>query len=99
VSEKTGVVVGVRQVSPDDEIMLISQQGKLIRTGADGVSIIGRATQGVRVMDLDEGDILVAIAKIREDQQGDDEDPDGTELDESGEAEADGDADAGEPVN
>ncbi len=88
VSDRTGEVVGVRQVSEDTGLMLITPEGKIIRITAGSVSLIGRATQGVKVMDLDEGDRIVALARI----------PDRGEEDEDGE---DGDAEAAdtEPVN
>ena len=68
VSDKTGPVIGVRQVTDDNGVMLITQGGKIIRINAADVSTIGRATQGVRVMDLrgTDEDVLVAIAKIDE---------------------------------
>ena len=66
VSEKTGEVISVKQVRPEDGMMLITQAGKLIRINVDGVSRIGRATQGVKVMDLGADDRLVAAAKIVE---------------------------------
>ncbi len=86
VSKKTGLVVAARQVEPDDGLMLISQQGKLIRVAVDGVSVIGRSTQGVRVMHLEDGDCLVAVAKVH-----DDEDAAEQEHDDSGSTEAQGD--------
>ena len=73
-SDKTGQVVGVRQVEANAEVMLISQQGKLIRIPVDGVSVIGRSTQGVRMMDLGEDDHLVALAKIVEHHDPEEED-------------------------
>ena len=76
-SEKTGQVVGVKQVSPGDGMILITLGGKLIRINTDGVSRIGRATQGVKVMDLGRKDRLVALAKVVEREEDDDElDPD-----------------------
>ncbi len=88
VSDRTGDVVGVRQVSEDTGLMLITPEGKIIRITAGSVSLIGRATQGVKVMDLDDGDRIVALARI----------PDRGDEDEDGE---DGDAEAAatEPVN
>lgn len=74
VSDKTGSVVGVRQVRPEDGIVLITQAGKLIRSGVDGVSLIGRATQGVKVMNIGSQDRVVAMAKVVErDDEKDDE--------------------------
>ena len=76
VSERTGEVVGVRQVDGDDDVVLISREGKLIRIGAASVSVIGRATQGVKVMDLEGDDILVALAEVTErDEGGEGDDP------------------------
>ena len=64
VSDKTGPVVGVRHVLEGHGVMLIAQSGKLIRIQIDEVSRIGRATQGVRVMNLGGTDRVVAVAKI-----------------------------------
>ncbi len=79
VSDKTGEVITARQARPDDGIMLITQEGKIIRTTVDGVRVIGRSTQGVKLMDLDGDDRLVAVAKIvdRDDEDEADE-ADGT---------------------
>jgi len=74
VSEKTGRVVGVRQVRPEDGLILITQAGKLIRINVEGVSRIGRSTQGVKVMDLGPEDRLVAVAKIVE-REGEEAEP------------------------
>ena len=65
-SERNGAVVGARQVFDGDEVMLISDQGTLVRTAADGVSLLGRNTQGVRLIALREGERLVNIARIVE---------------------------------
>ena len=105
VSQKTGQVVGVCQVAESDEVMLISQQGKLIRTGVEGVSIIGRSTQGVRVMNLGEEDRLVAMVRIAEQETPDLEaaDTGGSAAREGLEAPAPesqlGDLEEDEPVN
>ena len=64
ITEKNGKVVGVASVSDEDELMLISQSGVLIRTPAKGISVIGRNTQGVRVMRLAESDRAISIAHI-----------------------------------
>jgi DNA gyrase subunit A len=59
-----GKVVGMAYVSEDDEVMLISQQGMILRMKAGDVRVIGRATQGVRLIEMEEGDRVVAIAKL-----------------------------------
>ncbi len=64
ITEKNGTVVTVRAVTDKEDLMLISQNGIIIRIPARSISVIGRATQGVRVMKLETGDKLVAAAKI-----------------------------------
>ncbi|MBI2138703.1 hypothetical protein HYU13_03885, partial [Candidatus Woesearchaeota archaeon] len=63
-SERNGKVVAIRAVEDSDELMFISKNGITIRTPASGISIIGRNTQGMRMMRLEEGDKVVAAAKI-----------------------------------
>jgi DNA gyrase subunit A len=63
-SGRNGAVVGARQVSQDDELMLISQVGTLVRTPVADVSVMGRNTQGVRLIRLDEGDRLVGLERV-----------------------------------
>jgi DNA gyrase subunit A len=63
-SERNGNVVDVKIVTDEDDLMLISQKGIGIRTSAKDISVIGRATQGVRIMKLEEGDKVAAVAKV-----------------------------------
>jgi DNA gyrase subunit A len=65
-SERNGPVVGAVQVFDGDELMLISNQGTLVRTRADEISILGRNTQGVRVIRTKPGEHLVGVARIEE---------------------------------
>jgi DNA gyrase subunit A len=65
-SERNGKVVRVAQVVDDDEVMLITDGGKVLRCLVSGISTMGRATQGVRVMNLDSGERLVSMARIAE---------------------------------
>lgn len=65
-TEKSGKAVGLLQVRDEDEIMMITNSGKLIRTTAENISLQGRNTQGVRVMDVDEGDKIVSLGKVVE---------------------------------
>ena len=64
ISERNGRVVGALLVKPEDEIMLISSSGTLVRTPVSEISIQGRNTQGVRLIRLDEGDRLVGLERI-----------------------------------
>lgn len=93
VSDKTGNVVGIKQVQPEDGLMLITQAGKLIRINVDGISRFGRAAQGVRVMNLGSKDLLVAVAKIVEREDEDEED----EADEPDEPTTHSDIEPGSP--
>jgi DNA gyrase subunit A len=63
---RNGRVVGVACVTETDEVMFITQQGMVLRTPARNVSIIGRNTQGVRLIDMDEGDRAVSLARLEE---------------------------------
>lgn len=64
-SGKTGEIVAVKSVSEDEEVMAITSSGVVIRTPVETISLIGRATQGVRVMRVEEDEELVAIIKVK----------------------------------
>ena len=63
-SERNGRLVGALQVSADDELMLITSAGTLVRTPVADISVMGRNTQGVRLIRLDEADRLVGISRV-----------------------------------
>jgi DNA gyrase subunit A len=65
-SDRNGKVVGIAYVHDDDQVMLISQQGMILRTRAGDIRAIGRATQGVRLIEMEDGDMVVAVAKLAE---------------------------------
>ncbi len=74
VTDKTGCIVALKEVIPDDELMMITHNGVIIRVPVDGIRVIGRNTQGVRVMNLDEGDRLQGVARVvKEDESGQEE--------------------------
>jgi DNA gyrase subunit A len=64
VNERNGKVVGAIQASQEDEVMLISNKGTLVRVPVAEISLIGRNTQGVRLIQLGEGEILVSLERI-----------------------------------
>ena len=64
INKKNGPIVGLAVVSPADEIMFITKEGIMIRMQVEGISQMGRSTQGVRLMKLEENDSLVALAPI-----------------------------------
>jgi DNA gyrase subunit A len=68
VNERNGKVVGALEVLPGDDVMLISDRGRLVRTRVDEVSVVGRSAQGVRLIRLDEGEALIGLQKVVEQQ-------------------------------
>ncbi len=64
ITEKNGRVVTAKAVVDQDELILIASSGQVIRVRASGISVMGRATQGVRLMNLAQGDSLVDVAKV-----------------------------------
>ena len=70
-TDRNGKVVGAIQVTDDDEMMLISDQGTLVRARSADVSIIGRNTQGVTLINISKGEKLVSVEKIAETDEDD----------------------------
>jgi DNA gyrase subunit A len=68
-TEKTGRVVGVQQVTEDDQLMLVTNKGKIIRLRIKDIRVIGRNTQGVRLIDLEEGERVVSLARVAEKEE------------------------------
>ncbi len=73
VTPKNGKVVGVLQVTKDDEIIIIATSGKVIRMKAKNISLIGRATQGVKLIDLAGKDKVISVARVVEKDEDDQE--------------------------
>ena len=69
-TDKTGSIVALKEVIPDDELMMITRHGVIIRLPVDGIRVIGRNTQGVRVMNLDSGDTVVDVARVVKEDEG-----------------------------
>jgi len=69
-TQKTGDVVSIKTVVDEDELMVISNKGKIIRLRAVDIPIQGRSTQGVRLITLEEGERVVAVAKLAEKEEG-----------------------------
>ena len=68
ITEKTGDVVGVKAVNEDNEVMMITTEGIIIRTAVDSISMLGRNTSGVKVMNVGENVEVASIAKVREEK-------------------------------
>jgi DNA gyrase subunit A len=69
-TERNGSVVGIQDVAPEDEVIVITAGGITIRTAVGDISSVGRDAHGVRIIGLKEGDRVVALAKISEEDQG-----------------------------
>jgi DNA gyrase subunit A len=78
-TERNGLVVGALVVEDEDDIMMVSEQGNIIRTKVGGISVIGRNTQGVKLINLSPGEKLVALARLAE-PEDDDKDQEENEL-------------------
>jgi DNA gyrase subunit A len=67
---RNGRVIGITRVTNDDEILMMTARGKIQRVAVQEISVIGRNTQGVRIMTLDAGDVLAAIVRVRREDKG-----------------------------
>ena len=83
-TERNGQVIGIKQVNDEDELLLMTARGKIQRIKCADVSIIGRNTQGVRIMGLDAEDSLAVIARVPRDELGENEDDVAPKNDDSG---------------
>jgi DNA gyrase subunit A len=70
-TQRNGLVVAVPFVRDDDEVMVITAQGMILRLPVKDFGVLGRATQGVRLIQLEEGDHVVAVAKLAEKDEDD----------------------------
>ncbi len=68
-TDKTGALAGIRHVHEDDQVLLVSERGMMIRLDVAGIRQTGRAAQGVRVIRLDEGDRMVSVARLVEPEE------------------------------
>lgn len=66
ITEKTGNVVGVKAVNEDNEIMIINTEGIVIRMECNSISVLGRITSGVKLINLNDNATVASIAKVRE---------------------------------
>lgn len=69
ITEKTGNVVGAKAVNEENEIMIITTEGIIIRLQCSDISILGRITSGVKLMNLQEGITVASVAKVREKEE------------------------------
>jgi DNA gyrase subunit A len=74
-TDKTGRVIGVQLVTQDDQLMLVTNAGKIIRLRIKDIRVIGRNTQGVRLIDVEEGERVVSLARLAEKEEEEEEQP------------------------
>ncbi|MGH7606254.1 MAG: DNA gyrase C-terminal beta-propeller domain-containing protein, partial [Gemmatimonadales bacterium] len=79
-SDKTGDIVALKEVLPDDELMMVTKKGIMIRVPVEGIRISGRNTQGVKVMNLTAGDLVVDVARVVKEEDDEDEGDDGDDA-------------------
>lgn len=95
-TERNGDVVAVKEVLEDDELILITVKGQTIRFKVSDTRIIGRATQGVKLFDLDDDDCVTAVSRVGEKYEEEGEDDEESLLDDNGEGGGE-DVEEGEP--
>jgi len=74
VTDKTGVLISIQQVTDMDELMIINKSGLTIRMAVSDLRVMGRATQGVKLINLKDGDGIASVAKIEKSEEDDIED-------------------------
>ncbi|MEO5590057.1 MAG: DNA gyrase subunit A [Gemmatimonadaceae bacterium] len=79
-TDRTGDVVGVMEVLPEDEIMLITKNGVIIRSSVAQIRVTGRIAQGVKLVNLDDGDVLTGVARVIPEEDDGDETDDDTDI-------------------
>jgi DNA gyrase subunit A len=78
-SERNGKVIGIARVDEGDEIFMMTSKGKIQRIAAGDINVIGRNTQGVRIMNVDDDDKLIAVVRVPAEEESEDQPVDGTE--------------------
>jgi DNA gyrase subunit A len=77
ITDKTGSLIAIKSVTDEDDLMVINESGITIRMGVAGLRVMGRATQGVRLINLKGGDIIASVAKVSKEEETDEETEEG----------------------
>ncbi|MCB0475629.1 MAG: DNA gyrase subunit A, partial [Flavobacteriaceae bacterium] len=80
ITQKTGNLVAIKNVSDEDDLMIINKSGLTIRMAVSDLRVMGRATQGVRLINIKEEDSIAAVAKVMHEDENIKDDEDGTEI-------------------
>ena len=76
ITPKTGSLIALKEVTDQDDLMIITEKGKVIRMNCGGIRTMGRNTQGVRIMRLDSDGAIAAVTRVVNEEEGDEEDED-----------------------
>ena len=79
ITDKTGSLIAIKSVTDEDDLMVINESGITIRMGVASLRVMGRATQGVRLINLKGGDVIASVAKVSKDEESDEELEEGVE--------------------
>jgi DNA gyrase subunit A len=97
ITEKTGPLIAVRDVTDSDDLMIINKSGIIIRMAIANLRIVGRATQGVRLIKINEGDAIAAVAKVEVEEGAEPDETLGVDTDQPIQEESDS-PEAGQPA-
>src|SRR5690606_4127912 len=98
-SPRNGEVVGTFPVEDDDHIMMVTDRGRLIRVPVHDIRIAGRQTQGVTLFKVDDGEHVVSLARLEEEENGEDGNGDDAEVENGAEVTPEDAADAGDQAD
>ena len=79
ITDKTGNVVAIKNVTENDDLMIINRSGLTIRMAVSGISVLSRATQGVRLISLRDGDAISAVSVVSKSEEEEELEAVGTE--------------------
>jgi DNA gyrase subunit A len=79
ITEKTGSLVAIKNVTDEDDLMIINKSGITIRLAVTDLRVMGRATQGVKLINIKDNDSIAAVAKVPHEEEGEDENSEGLE--------------------
>ena len=86
ITEKTGDLVSIKNVSDEDDLMIINKSGIAIRMAVEDLRVMGRATQGVKLINLKGNDSIAAVAKVMKEEDEEVEENDSEKIDENNES-------------
>jgi DNA gyrase subunit A len=103
ITEKTGNLIAIKEVTDADDLMIINRSGIIIRMAVTDLRVMGRATQGVRLIKINEGDSIAAVTKVDVEEEGkefeENVDDSGNEIDNGTDAGHPAESELSEPEN